>query len=99
MGRSASSATGRQAKGFDAIGRLHMIDASASEESVPPSPSPERPPLAPHDPPDPAPQAAAWDRALRVVFMETTHGTTGMTRSRSWKSNKRGRAAIKSRNH
>jgi hypothetical protein len=26
-------------------------------ESVPPSPSPEEPPLAPYDPPDPAPQA------------------------------------------
>jgi hypothetical protein len=28
---------------------------------------PETPPLAPHDPPDPAPQAAAWRRALAVV--------------------------------
>jgi hypothetical protein len=27
----------------------------------------ETPPLAPHDPPDPAPQAAAWRRALRVI--------------------------------
>jgi hypothetical protein len=36
-------------------------------ENVPTSPSPETPPLAPHDPPDPAPQAAAWRRALRVV--------------------------------
>jgi hypothetical protein len=26
-------------------------------ESVPPPPSPEQPPLAPYDPPDPAPQA------------------------------------------
>jgi hypothetical protein len=45
------------------------------QEGVPPPASPERPPLAPHDPPDPAPQAAAWQRALRVVFMESTrHG-------------------------
>jgi hypothetical protein len=65
------------------------------EESVPPSPSPERPPLAPHDPPDPAPQAAAWDRALRVIFMESTHSTEGLTKNRSWRTNKRGRAAIK----
>ena len=36
-------------------------------ENVPVTPSPERPPLAPHDPPDPAPQAAAWRRALRVI--------------------------------
>jgi len=36
-------------------------------ESVPPTPSPEQPPLAPHDPPEPAPQAAAWKRAIRVV--------------------------------
>lgn len=28
---------------------------------------PETPPLAPHDPPDPVPQAAAWRRALAVV--------------------------------
>jgi hypothetical protein len=65
------------------------------EESVPPTPSPERPPLTPHDPPDPAPQAAAWDRALRVIFMESTHSTEGNTKSRSWRTNKRGRAAIK----
>jgi hypothetical protein len=71
-----------------------------SEESVPPSPSPEQPPLAPHDPPDPAPQAAAWDRALRVIFMESTHGSEGVAKSRSWRTNKRGRAAIKtSRKH
>jgi len=67
-----------------------------SEESVPPTPSPERPPLAPHDPPAPAPQAAAWERALRVVFMETTtHGPAGMTKGRAWRTNKRGRAAVK----
>jgi hypothetical protein len=65
------------------------------EESVPPPPSPERPPLAPHDPPDPAPQAAAWERALRVIFMETSHTPSGITKSRAWRTNKRGRAAIR----
>ena len=65
------------------------------EESVPPTPSPERTPLAPHDPPAAAPQAAAWDRALRVVFMETTPSTGSVTKSRTWRTNKRGRAAIK----
>lgn len=40
-------------------------------EQVPVSPSPERPPLAPHDPPEPAPQAAAWHLALRVVGAQT----------------------------
>jgi hypothetical protein len=36
-------------------------------EQVPTPPSPERPPLAPYDPPEPAPQALAWQRALRVI--------------------------------
>ena len=46
--------------------------------------------------PAPAPQAAAWDRALRVVFMETTpHSTGSVTKSRTWRTNKRGRAAVK----
>jgi hypothetical protein len=36
-------------------------------ENIPIAPSPEQPPLAPHDPPEPAPQAAAWRRALRVI--------------------------------
>jgi hypothetical protein len=36
-------------------------------ENIPTPPSPERPPMAPHDPPEPAPQAAAWRRALRVI--------------------------------
>ena len=71
-----------------------------NEESVPPTPSPERPPLAPHDPPEPAPQAAAWGRALRVIFMESTQsGGGGTAKSRSWRTNKRGRAAIKVHNH
>jgi len=29
-------------------------------ENIPPAPSPEQPPLAPYDPPEPAPQALAW---------------------------------------
>jgi hypothetical protein len=82
------------------MNRLSHTSISAprrwGEESVPPIPSPERPPLTPHDPPDPAPQAAAWDRALRVIFMESTQQSTeGSTKSRSWRTNKRGRAAIK----
>jgi hypothetical protein len=36
-------------------------------ENDPSPPNPERPPLAPYDPPKPAPQAAAWRRALRVI--------------------------------
>jgi hypothetical protein len=36
-------------------------------ENVPTPSNPERPPLAPYDPPEPAPQAAAWRRALKVV--------------------------------
>lgn len=36
-------------------------------ENVPAPPSPETPPLAPYDPPAPAPQAAAWRQALKVI--------------------------------
>ena len=68
------------------------IHIPRSAESVPPPTSPERPPLAPHDPPDPAPQAAAWDRALRVIFMERTHSAGDSTKIRPWRSHKRGRA-------
>jgi hypothetical protein len=83
------------------VNRLSLTDIGStpprwSDESVPPTPSPERPPLTPHDPPDPAPQAAAWGRALRVICMESaTHGAEGLPKSRSWRTNKRGRAAIK----
>jgi hypothetical protein len=74
------------------------IHLPRSEESVPPPASPERPPLAPHDPPDPAPQAAAWHRALRVIFMESTQHSPGEpNRVRPWRTHKRGRAVIKSR--
>lgn len=37
-------------------------------ENQPTPQSPEQPPLAPYDPPEPAPQAEAWRTALRVVF-------------------------------
>jgi hypothetical protein len=81
---------------MDRFSHATMIGTPRSwEEGVPPSPSPERPPLAPHDPPEPAPQAAAWDRALRVIFMESMQGTEGVSKPRSWRTNKRGRAAIK----
>jgi hypothetical protein len=36
-------------------------------ENVPSPSSPEGPPHAPYDPPQPAPQAAAWRRALKVI--------------------------------
>jgi hypothetical protein len=36
-------------------------------ENVPNPVSRESPPLSPHDLPEPAPQAAAWRRALRVI--------------------------------
>jgi hypothetical protein len=73
---------------------MSSIHIPRSEESVPPPASPERPPLAPHDPPDPAPQAAAWDRALRVIFMESTAHSSGESSSkvRPWRTHKRGRA-------
>jgi hypothetical protein len=32
----------------------------------------EQPPLTPYDPPQPAPQALAWQRALKVVGCVTT---------------------------
>ncbi len=41
-------------------------------ENIPNPPSPERPPLAPYDPPAPAPQADAWRRALRVIGCSAT---------------------------
>jgi hypothetical protein len=36
-------------------------------ENIPTPSRTETPPLAPYDPPEPAPQAAAWRRALRVI--------------------------------
>ena len=41
-------------------------------ENIPIPSNPERQPLAPYDPPDPAPQALAWQRAMRVVGCETS---------------------------
>jgi hypothetical protein len=69
-----------------------------SNESIPPRPSPEQPPLAPHDPPDPAPQAAAWLRALRVVVTRAPgDGGSPVARAaaRAARTNKRGRALVK----
>jgi hypothetical protein len=51
-------------------GRMIRPSADTTERAMPNIPfasSPEQPPLAPHDPPEPAPQAAAWRRALRVI--------------------------------
>jgi hypothetical protein len=77
---------------------MSSIHLPRTEESVPPPASPERPPLAPHDPPDPAPQAAAWDRALRVIFMESTaHASGDPNKVRPWRTHKRGRAVVKGR--
>ncbi len=50
-------------------------------ESVPPPTSPEQPPLAPYDPPEPAPQAVAWARALKVVTGEMPRQTAAVIRS------------------
>jgi hypothetical protein len=36
-------------------------------ENLPVPPNPEQPPLAPYDPPEQAPQAEAWRRALKVI--------------------------------
>ncbi len=72
---------------------MPTVHLSTSDEGVPATPSPERPPLAPYDPPDPAPQAAAWHRALRVVFMEKTTNAMGeLNKPRPWRTHKRGRA-------
>jgi hypothetical protein len=48
-------------------------------ENVPTPTSPERPPLAPYDPPDPAPQAAAWHRALIVIGCKEPSRVYGLT--------------------
>lgn len=48
-------------------GRLSGYGLPREHESVPLSPSPERPEQAPHDVPDSGPQAIAWARALQVV--------------------------------
>lgn len=58
-------------------------------ESVPTTPSPERPPLAPYDPPDPAPQADAWRRALKVVFKAAPRRGGGIAKTRIGRSRMR----------
>lgn len=55
-------------------------------ESVPPSPSPEQPPLAPYDPPDPAQQAAAWQRALGVVMRQAASQRSQLSAARQGSS-------------
>jgi hypothetical protein len=59
-------------------------------ESIPIPPSPERQPLAPYDPPDPAPQAEAWRRALRVVARQAPRHSAGLGNTRSGSSRNRG---------
>ncbi len=44
-------------------------------ESVPPAQSPEEPPIAPYDPPAPAPQAKAWHRAIQVVLSQASQNS------------------------
>ncbi len=51
-------------------------------ENVPTPPSPEQPPLAPYDPPAPAPQAAAWRRALKVVRSPQASGVDRLAHRR-----------------
>jgi hypothetical protein len=58
-------------------------------ESVPVTPNPERPPLGPYDPPDPAPQADAWRRALKVVSRAAPRRAAGIAKTRSGRSRTR----------
>ena len=55
-------------------------------ESVPDPSTPEQPPMAPYDPPAPAPQAEAWRRALRVVTGEVTRRVASVPKARSGRS-------------
>jgi len=57
-----------------------------SNESVPPPSNPEQPPLAPYDPPAPAPQAEAWRRALKVVTGEMSRRVASVPKARSGRS-------------
>jgi hypothetical protein len=57
-----------------------------SQESVPVPANPEQPPLAPYDPPDPAPQADAWRRAIKVVAGQVPRNNTGLANARSGRS-------------
>ena len=55
-------------------------------ESVPVPPSPEQPPLAPYDPPAPAPQADAWRRALKVVTSGESRRVASVPKTRAGRS-------------
>jgi hypothetical protein len=55
-------------------------------ESVPDPSSPVQPPMAPNDPPAPAPQAEAWRRALKVVTGEVTRRVASVPKARSGRS-------------
>jgi hypothetical protein len=55
-------------------------------ETVPDTSTPEQPPLAPYDPPAPAPQAEAWRRALKVVTGEVSRRTASVPKARSGRS-------------
>jgi hypothetical protein len=65
-------------------------------ESVPVPQSPEEPPLAPYDPPDPAPQALAWRRALRVVAGDAARREVAEAKTRTGRSWKRGTSSAHS---
>ena len=58
-------------------------------ESVPVPPSPEQPPLAPYDPPDPAPQAIAWRRALEVIMRQVVRQKVNLATAREGASRRR----------
>jgi hypothetical protein len=60
--------------------------SNLSNESIPDPPNPEQPPLAPYDPPAPAPQAEAWRRALRVVTGELSRRVASAPKARSGRS-------------
>jgi len=55
-------------------------------EGIPNPPNPEQPPLAPYDPPAPAPQAEAWRRALKVVTAEMSRRVASAPKARSGRS-------------
>jgi hypothetical protein len=57
-----------------------------TENPVPDPPTPEQPPFAPYDPPAPAPQAAAWRRALKVVTGEVSRRVASVPKARSGRS-------------
>jgi hypothetical protein len=59
---------------------------SIHNESIPVPASPERPPLGPYDPPDPAPQADAWRRALKVVARDAPRRGAGVAKTRTGRS-------------